>query len=70
MSSYPYKSHLRDAIFYEPRGEEILYENNLITNQKRFMHKQTIGKLKKKQLPDKLRNMLFETTSSKDKLFQ
>jgi len=35
-TSSPYKSGMRKAIFYYPRGEEMFHEHNLINNNRNY----------------------------------
>ena len=47
----PYKSEMRNSIFYLPRQEENFYENQLLDNSHSFKVKELVEKEKNNQLP-------------------
>ena len=52
----PYKIEMRRNIFYSPRIEENMYENNLKYNGFKFMNQQMKAKAKKNMLPENYEN--------------
>jgi len=55
----PYKSSLRESIFYLPRYDEMVHENALIENHIHFRNVKLKDKFKKRQLPDVLMQQYF-----------